>query len=169
LARIHGESDPRSLEQSTTKDTRRSGRCCPRSRTGSYSQKDPRAVASHEGGWLPASEGVGARTRDLRIKSPLLYRLSYTLWRDLRQPTFLAKAAAATGDLRHRGLTLARHVRRRTAATTDRACPLHEGGPTMSTKEARQWVILLDAALAQNPVHPLSRPGCILDSDEPTN
>ena len=27
----------------------------------------------------PAIEGAGTRTRDLRIKSPLLYRLSYAL------------------------------------------------------------------------------------------
>ena len=29
--------------------------------------------------WVIGSEGAGARTLDLRIKSPLLYRLSYAL------------------------------------------------------------------------------------------
>ncbi len=32
--------------------------------------------------WAYANEGAGARTLDLRIKSPLLYQLSYALWGD---------------------------------------------------------------------------------------
>ena len=36
-------------------------------------------IAGHDGPRRGTSEAVGARTPDLRIKSPLLYRLSYSL------------------------------------------------------------------------------------------
>jgi hypothetical protein len=43
------------------------------------------------------SEGVGTRTQDLRIKSPLLYQLSYTLGTAVRHRQKWARPADAAG------------------------------------------------------------------------
>src|SRR2546422_1723541 len=67
--------------------------------------RDNRAYRSKKGGYEPA----GDRTRDLRIKSPLLYQLSYRLARRkiVGEVTFCAYVSADQPNLqrlRHRSL-----------------------------------------------------------------